>query len=121
MVLDNNYELFTKKGEKIPLPYIAILKSNYITVNKGAIQLFGLHPYRYASIFFSKNDNILKIYFSKNFEKGKCYSIIKRSTSYRIQCVAALKYFGVASNELRIYYMPNIFWDDSEKTISLLI
>jgi len=120
--MENDIEVFERKGERFKKPYISILKCGYITINKSAILNFGLDEYSYVSLQYSKDSNIFTINFSDELKRGKSYTITKRRTSYRLNCKSALKYFNIDHPETVKYYNISVIeyskWSKS-KSISI--
>jgi hypothetical protein len=106
------FERFTAKGKSFQ-PKISLRKNGHIGFNQAAIDKFQLMTYKYAVLFYDRENKIIGIKPTNEAEEGARSLRVKETNAY----VAARTFMDCFSIPYALTERYNATWDDDEQMI----
>ncbi len=106
------FEKFTQTGKSYR-PKISIRSNGQIGFNFGAIERFKLSKYKYAILFFDRENTRIGIRLTNNEEEGICKLQVRKSNA-AIAAKAFLDYYSIDYSKTKRYEAA---WDEKEDMI----
>ena len=107
------FERFTLTGKSYR-PKISIRSNGQIGFNQGAIERFGLNNYKFAVLFYDRDQKIIGIKLTNQDEDGACTLQVRKSNA-AISAKAFLDYFDINYSKTKRY---DAKYDEQEKMIT---
>lgn len=110
------FEKFIMTGRSYK-PKASIRANGQIGLNLGAIEKFKLDKYKYAILFFDKENKQIGIKLTNNEEEGICKLQVRKSNA-AISGKAFLDYYSIDYSKTKKH---EAVWDEKEKMIIVAI
>lgn len=111
------FERFTEIGRGYK-PKVSITKSGLIGFNQGAVMHFHLNDYKYAILFYDRENRRVGIGLTNDSEESGVCKLRKRESGADVSARSFFGYYGIDFTESNKY---DAVWDDEEDKIVVTI